>query len=224
MPEGPPKRASWVLIGFGASLLALGSGLLAAGFLPAAGERPAHVTVVHSDAADPIAPEAPAPAPTSDAWWKPLPLAHGAFVPALLVIEKLKVQAPIEVKGVDAHNVMEAPDRPADVAWYRFTARPGSGSNAVFSAHRDFASVGPAVFWHLDQLGRGDMVDVVSGEQTEIRYQVTQVWQYGVNDMPMEQVLATDRRDEVTLITCSGRYTPSTGYDHRLVVRAERAP
>lgn len=34
--------------------------------------------------------------------------------------------------------------------------------------------------------------------------------------------LATDPADEVTLITCSGKYTKAAGYDHRLVVRAVR--
>src|SRR5262252_7914941 len=75
----------------------------------------------------------PTAAPTSDHWWKPLPTATAPFQPALLVIEKLRVQAPVEVKGVDARNAMEAPDKPTDAAWYRFTAKPGSGSNAVFS-------------------------------------------------------------------------------------------
>jgi hypothetical protein len=34
--------------------------------------------------------------------------------------------------------------------------------------------------------------------------------------------IASDVGNEVTLITCAGRYTPATGYDHRLVVRARR--
>ncbi|TMC01746.1 MAG: class F sortase [Chloroflexi bacterium] len=129
----------------------------------------------------------------------------------------------LEVKGVDAHNVMEAPDRGADAAWYRFTARPGAGSNAVFAGHLDFGQVGnPAIFWHLDQLVTGDVIDVVSPEQTEIRYRVTQHWDYTVRDIPMASVLATDRTDEVTLITCAGSYAHGSGYVRRLVVRAVR--
>jgi LPXTG-site transpeptidase (sortase) family protein len=160
--------------------------------------------------------------PGAGPWWQPLPIAHTSFVPVRLVIEKLRIGAPIEVRGTDAHNVMEAPDRPSDVAWYRFTARPGSGSNAVFAGHRDFAKVGPAVFWKLGDLATGDLIDVVSPQQTEIRYRVSQVRSYPVGAMPMNDVLAADVGDEVTLITCAGRYTPDTGYDHRLVVRARR--
>jgi sortase A len=162
------------------------------------------------------------PASPADPWWAPLPAARQSFVPAPLVIEKLHVLAPIEVKGVDTHDQMVAPDRPTDAAWYNFTARPGSGSNAVFSRHRDFAKVGPAIFWHLDQLAPGDVIDVVSPQHTQISYRVTRSWSYAVNAIPMAQVLAPDRADEVTLITCFGKYTPATGYSERLVVRAVR--
>jgi LPXTG-site transpeptidase (sortase) family protein len=222
VPSGRYRRASWTLIGLGASLIALGSGLLAAGLVPAAGGRSAHGSIVHGSATPAAAAAASAP-PGDGPWRTPLPTAHGPFIPVKLVIQKLHVEAPIEVLGTDASNVMEAPNRPVDAAWYRFTSKPGSGSNAVFSGHRDFARVGPAIFWHLDQLAPGDLIEVVSPQRTEIAYRVSETWQYGLTTIPMKQVLATDVGDEVTLITCSGRYTPSTGYDHRLVVRAVRA-
>ncbi|HSR24347.1 MAG TPA: class F sortase, partial [Candidatus Eisenbacteria bacterium] len=220
---------SRALVGLGAALLALGFGLLAAGLVPAAGGPSSHAAAAGPGApasslpASSAAPSSPS-ATTQGPWWRQLPAATGAFVPAALVIEKLHVDAPIEVKSTDASNVMEAPDRPADVAWYRFTAKPGSGSNAVFSGHRDFARVGPAVFWRLGELVPGDAIDVVSPQQTEIRYRVSQTWDYSVSSIPMQQVLATDVRDEVTLLTCWGRYTPGAGYDRRLVVRALRTP
>lgn len=79
-------------------------------------------------------------------------------MPVRLVVDRLQVEAPVEQKAVDGNNIMESPERPGDVAWYRFTSRPGSGSNAVYSGHRDFPSVGPAVFWRLDQLVPGDVI------------------------------------------------------------------
>lgn len=198
----------------------LGAGLVAARLHPS---RPAaHGPVARATAAPQTA-AAPDSSPSPGAWWTPLPAATSSFVPTLLVIEKLKVRAPIEVKGIDAHNVMEAPDRATDAAWYRFTARPGAGSNAVFAGHLDYGTLGnPAIFWHLDQLVAGDLVEVVSPQQTEIRYRVTQTWNYTVRDIPMASVLATDRTDEVTLITCAGTYARGSGYDHRYVVRAVR--
>lgn len=211
-------RALLALVAAGVLGTGIASGLLSSKLTPRS----------HSVANRPIS-AAPSPAavkptaaPTPDHWWKPLPTATAPFQPAMLVIERLRVQAPVEVKGVDARNVMEAPDKPTDAAWYRFTAKPGSGSNAVFSGHRDFGQPGaPAIFWHLDQLAPGDAIDVVSDKQTQIRYRVIQTWEYSVTNIPMQQVLAADPWDEVTLITTSGTYIRG-GYDHRLVVRAVR--
>jgi sortase (surface protein transpeptidase) len=142
-------------------------------------------------------------------------------VPAQLVIERLRLQAPVEAKGIDARNVMEAPDRLEDVAWYRFTARPGAGSNAVFAGRRESGQAGrPAVFRQLDQIEAGDLVDVVSAQRTEIRYRVTGTRDYPLRGIPMQEVLAADPTEEITLITTSGTFTAGVGYDRRLVIRA----
>jgi hypothetical protein len=221
------RRVVLLLAGIGIVLVAGASGLLVARSLGATGRPHAGGRVVATSAtpaatADAGGAPAVSPSPGAGAWWSPLPTDTASFVPSRLVVERLRVQAPIEVKGVDAQNQMQAPDRPEDAAWYRFSARPGSGSNAVFSGHRDFAKVGPAIFWHLDQLVAGDAIDVVSDHRTEIRYRVARVTSYRVTAMPMAQLLAADRGDEITIITCAGRYTPSAGYDSRLVVRAVR--
>jgi sortase A len=218
MPDWMTRRPVWAAMAVAVLAAGLGAGLLAAKL-----ERQA--PVVRSPVAQAAQPPAPAPAasPAPGPWWTPLPEATGSFVPVQLVIEKLRVQAPIEVKGIDAHNVMEAPDQAMDAAWYRFTARPGSGGNAVFAGHLDFGKLGnPAIFWHLDQLVAGDLIHVVSPVGTEIRYRVTLTWDYPVRTIPMASVLATDRVDEVTLITCAGTYASGLGYDHRRVVRAVR--
>src|SRR5690606_22401004 len=52
---------------------------------------------------------------------------------ARFVIPDLGVDAPVVVKGLDAHRVMEAPEQPHEVAWYHFTSFPGRPGNAVFS-------------------------------------------------------------------------------------------
>src|SRR5215472_14217849 len=211
-------RALLALVAAGVLGMGMASGLLSSKLTP----RSHSVANRPTPAATTPAAVQPTAGPTPDHWWKPLPTATAPFQPAMLVIEKLRVQAPVEVKGVDARNVMEAPDRPTDAAWYRFTAKPGSGSNAVFSGHRDFGQPAtPAVFWHLDQLGPGDAIAVVSDRQTQILYRVVRTWDYSVTSIPMEQVLAADPGDAVTVITTSGTYLRG-GYDHRLVVRAVR--
>jgi len=214
------RRTLLALVAAGVLGLGIASGMLTSRLASPRSHAVARAAIPSATPVNEVQPPAVA---TPDHWWKPLPAATAAFQPALLVIEKLRVLAPVEVKGVDYRNAMEAPDRPTDAAWYRFTARPGSGSNAVFSGHHEFGhDATPAIFWHLDQLGPGDAIDVVSDKHTQIRYRVIRTWDYSVTNIPMEQVLAADTGDAVTLITTSGAYLRG-GYDHRLVVRAVRA-
>lgn len=223
MPGWMMRRPVWVAAAVAVLAAGLGAGLAAARLQQP--HQEARAAAPPRGAPAPSVPAAPTPAstPAQDAFWTTLPPAKASFVPVELVIQKLKVKAPVEVKGIDSHNVMEAPDQAGDAAWYRFTSRPGAGSNAVFAGHLDFGRLGnPAVFWHLDQLAPGDVVEVVSPGQTEIRYRVTQTWDYTLSTIPMAKVLATDPMDEVTLITCAGTYQHGTGYDHRFVVRAVR--
>ena len=55
-----------------------------------------------------------------------------------MVIPAVKINAPLQTKGVNARNEMENPDGKNNVAWYNFSSRPGFGSNAVFSGHVDW--------------------------------------------------------------------------------------
>jgi LPXTG-site transpeptidase (sortase) family protein len=200
------------------AVLAVSGWLLAGGTLPGKpAPRPSAAAAAPSTpSAEPSAGPSAAPSQSSPA------LAAAAVQPARLLIPRLGVTAPIENKGIDTHNQMEAPDRAFDVAWYPFTARPGSGGNAVFAGHKDFAGVGPAVFWRLAELSPGDAIEVVGADQKRLQYQVTQSSDYTLSTIPMRSVLAQSGVDQITLITCAGAYSRNAGYDHRLVVRARR--
>jgi LPXTG-site transpeptidase (sortase) family protein len=140
-----------------------------------------------------------------------------------LVIPKIKVDAPVVTLGVDDQGVMQSPKGPFEVGWYDFTARPGTGGNAVFSGHVDFASVGAAVFWHLRELGPGDLVEVRLADGTTYQYVVVSSTAYTAGDAPIAEIVGPTSKDTVTIITCTGTFHRDVHqYDHRLVVRAER--
>lgn len=216
-------RPLWAMVGLGAALLALGAGLWVGAIKAPTHQPSSHVqsTGGHPGGNIGLPRNYPAP-PASPLAWNPLPPATNAFVPVQIVVERIGVKAAVEDKGIDSHNVMEAPDRPFDVAWYTFTGKPGSGSNAVFAGHLDYWGVGPAVFWHLGDVRAGDLIDVVSPQQTEVRYQVTSLTSYSLTSIPMASILAPGKEDQLTLMTCTGDFHQSGGYDHRLVVRATR--
>ena len=138
-----------------------------------------------------------------------------------LLIPKYDVDAPIVTRGI-VDGVMEAPDGPAEVAWYDFSAHPGFGSNAVFSGHVDWHTGELGVFWHLSDLEEGDRVLVRLTDGTEYEYSVSAKQQVPADENVSEIVGATDS-EFVTLITCGGTFSSTTGqYDQRLIVRAER--
>ena len=146
---------------------------------------------------------------------------------ASLAIPKFDVEGNVITLGLDENRVMEAPDGPWDIAWYDFTAHPGTGSNAVFSAHVDWYNIGPgggpggAVFWNLKDLQKGDLIEVQLNDGTLYQYSVTTKRQVDpANDF--SPIVGPTDSDIVTLITCGGSFNASLGhYNARIVVQAE---
>jgi sortase (surface protein transpeptidase) len=157
---------------------------------------------------------------------------------ARLRIPAIGVNAPVGRWIVDS-SIMPDPYGPVDVAFYDLSdwsglgGFPGEGHNAVFGGHvdlnRDVAYAGahyrgPAVFWGLDQLSAGTVIELDYAGET-LRYAV--VWSEDVS-----AATGTDWRqywtsnvavDSITLFTCGGEFDfESRSYSHRTVVRAER--
>lgn len=143
---------------------------------------------------------------------------------ARIVAPSAGIDAPLITLGVDPQGVMEAPNRPDVVAWYDFSARPGSGSNAVFSGHLDFADYGAAVFWRLKELREGDEVQVTLADGTVYSYRVVLSTSYNAATAPVQEIVGPTDEEMITLITCGGRWDrESRQYDERLIVRAVRS-
>ncbi len=142
---------------------------------------------------------------------------------ARLAIPKFEVDAPVVIRGVNASGIMETPDGPEQVAWYDFTARPGFGSNAVFSGHVDYINYGPAVFWHLKDLAPGDIVEVRLEDGTVYQYAVASREQVYAATADTGKIVGPTPGDIITLITCGGTFDSGTDqYDQRVIVTASR--
>ncbi len=155
----------------------------------------------------------------------PEPLLHeGAY---RMIIDKLGVNAQVNTYGLDPEAIPEVPTGPgaADVvAWYNFSAAPGTGSNAVFAGHVTW--FGPGVFFALTSVKDGDEVRLLGEDGTELKYVVNDVFQVDANDPESLQVMRPTDDDVITIITCDGDFVdtgdPVFGgeYPLRLVVRA----
>jgi LPXTG-site transpeptidase (sortase) family protein len=166
---------------------------------------------------------------TPDATPTPVPTPPLPEQDYTMIIDKIGVNAPVLSFGLDDNAIPVVPtgDNAADiVAWYNFSARPGTGSNAVFAGHVTW--FGAAVFFSLSSLENGDQIKLVGQDGVELVYTVNDVFQVLAADPDSLQVMSATNEDVITIITCDGDFVdtddPIFGgeYPYRLVIRAAR--
>ena len=163
-------------------------------------------------------------APTSPPTDAPPPLS-GSY---RMIIDKLGVDAPVATYGLDENDVPIVPTGPdaADVvAWYDFSAQPGTGGNSVFAGHVTW--FGNAVFLKLDTIQAGDTIRLIDDKGAEVVYRVTANQSLAPDDPEAVKTMYPTDKDMVTIITCGGTFfdtgDPIAGgdYTHRIVIKAE---
>lgn len=175
---------------------------------------------VRAGAGTPVPTETPSPSPT------PLPPLLARDVRYRVVIERIGVDAPVVTFGMDSEGAPEVPLNGADVAWYDFSAHPGTGSNAVFAGHVGW-SYAQAVFWNLKGLQPNDIIRLAAEDGTELVYSVSENFLVDPDDPDSLSVMAPTATDSVTLITCGGTWLSDAGeifgghYTNRVIVRAQ---
>jgi sortase (surface protein transpeptidase) len=112
--------------------------------------------------------------------------------------------------GLNADGTIAVPplghDAPA--GWYRYLPTPGEVGPAVILGHVDTASDGPAVFYRLRDLRRGDTITVRRLDGGTAVFTVTQVAQYPKLAFPTETVYGAVDHPALRLITCGGTFDP----------------
>ena len=138
-------------------------------------------------------------------------------------VPRVGIDAPVDIRGVDSGGAMQDPEGPVTVAWYDFSARPGTIGNVVMAGHVDYHDYGPAVFWNLRNLEPGDRVEVSLADGQTYIYEVDSLNYYTAADAPVDEIVGATDYEALTMITCGGSFNPSQlEYDKRLVVRAKR--
>ncbi len=172
----------------------------------------------------------------------PMDRLPGAHPDDRIVIPKAGVDARFQTSRFSFETgEMASPEGPDDVLFYDFRevpglgGYPGVGGNSIFSGHLDYGTgacrhgtVPPpctAVFWDLDRLIDGDIIELwVGGER--FRYEVAgRVYVNAVDDTAWtwQANLVSTELESITLITCAGEFDSVTrDYSRRLFVRAIR--
>lgn len=169
----------------------------------------------------PRAPAAPSPTPSpSVGEFRSVRTFHPVAAPVRLRIPAIHVDTPLARVGLAADGTIAPPDRWQRAAWYRSGPRPGQPGPAVIVGHVDSKS-GPAVFFRLTELRRGDAVLVDRADGSTVRFEVRGRRQVAKSRFPAGAVYAPTLRASLRLLTCGGSFDSAGGhYRDNVVVTA----
>ncbi|WP_022794827.1 class F sortase [Marinococcus halotolerans] len=140
--------------------------------------------------------------------------------PAEIRISSIGVEAEVDDMGYTDNGGMEVPDNGGDTGWFSPGFKPGQQGNAVIAGHVNDRS-GPAVFYHLDKLNKGDLIEVTDEHGETIIFKMESAASYPYDDAPIQQIFGASSERSLQLITCTGEFDNDAGtHRERLVVTA----
>ena len=154
-----------------------------------------------------------------------LPAASHLAVPARATLSGL-VTVPLSPSGAfSLRNRSGAVHLAADlVGWYAPGTRLGDPGSAVILGHVD-SKGGPAVFFRLRELRRGDAVTIRRADGSSVRFVVHRTEQHPKDRFPTDAVYYPTLTPTLRLVTCGGEFDATIGrYRSNLIVFATMAP
>jgi len=161
----------------------------------------------------PDAPTSPGPAPEPDTTRPDFgPFLPGS-APVALDIPSIDVHSDqIVGLGLQDDGTIEVPRNASQPGWFTPGPSPGQLGPAVIAGHVD-STEGPAVFYKLGELRRGELIEVTREDGSVARFSIDRVETYEKAEFPTRTVYGnTSGRAELRLITCSGDYDKEDGY------------
>jgi sortase (surface protein transpeptidase) len=144
--------------------------------------------------------------------------------PVRIVIPSIEVNAEVDALHRAADGQLDVPPNWTDAGWYADGVVPGQRGPAVIVGHVDSARDGPAVFYRLPALRRGDEVLVDTNDGQSHRFVVDTTHAFAKSSFPTDLVYGPTPLAELRLITCTGSFDRTTrSYADNLVVTAYAA-
>jgi sortase family protein len=141
--------------------------------------------------------------------------------PRHISIPAIGASARIVPLRLEQDGTMETPDRWEDAGWYEPGREPGERGPAVITGHVDSTS-GPAVFYRLRDLRRGDLVRVGRADGSVVRFRVEGLERWPKATFPTRRVFGRTHTSTLRLVTCSGAFDRASGHyvDNTIVYAA----
>lgn len=148
-----------------------------------------------------------------------------ADVPRYLSVPQIGIeQARVAATGLDKKGRIGSPVNIHDVAWYTGSAKPAQPGTIFIDGHLSGPNE-PGVFSRLTQLGRGDKIQLETGDGHLFTYTVQRIEQLPVDTVDMAQLLSHKEAEKPTLVlmTCGGPFDKQRNtYEDRVIVYATR--
>lgn len=139
-------------------------------------------------------------------------------VPVELRIPAIDVAVSLSTLGLNPDGTVQVPTNFGEPGWFRRGASPGQVGSAVILGHVD-SKQGPAVFFLLRFLQKGDRVAVRLADGVTAHFVVSAVATYPNEQFPSRQVYASHGYAGLQLVTCGGRFDVETdSYQSNVVV------
>lgn len=140
------------------------------------------------------------------------------LTPSRLQIPDINVDASVSPSGLLANGEMDVPNDTISTGWFENGYMPGEPGNSVIAGHVDGKS-GPAVFYEIGQLKKGDEVIVTGEDGEKLTFIVERLEVYPFDDSPLREIFGYSNGSHLNLITCTGEYNKDGDfYEDRLVV------
>jgi hypothetical protein len=138
--------------------------------------------------------------------------------PVGVTVPRLGVQRQLVRLRTDAAGVLQVPEDPEDVGWWRDGPAPGEAGPAVLVGHVD-SYEGGAVFFRLRELEPGDVVEVLRADRSVVAFEVYASEAVPKDAFPTERVYGPTQGAELRVITCGGSFDEKTrSYTENVVV------
>ena len=131
--------------------------------------------------------------------------------PVRVDIPSIGVSSSLMPLGRAPDGTVQVPKAFGVAGWYAPGTRPGDPGSAVILGHVD-SKRGPAVFYRLRELRRGDEIRVKTADGSWLRFMVERTEQFDKQRFPTDEVYYPTLTPGLRLVTCGGLFDPSTGH------------
>jgi LPXTG-site transpeptidase (sortase) family protein len=164
----------------------------------------------------------PQPADTSTEQTEDGARADKGVRPVRVEIPKIGVDAKVIKLGLNPDRTLEVPKDFQETGWWSGGYRPGAKGPALITGHVDSRS-GPAIFYRLRELEKGDMVRVKGANGRVVSFKITASERVDKDSFPTKKVYGKTKRSTLRLVTCDGAFDSSIGhYEDNLIFYATR--